>query len=116
MDLSEAAVAVLCENMYQELELWYPLLRLREAGATAYTVGPKAGAMFTSKLGYPVVADLAARDVDVADFDAVVIPGGHSPENMRRAPTSSTLSARWTSGARSWPRSATPGGCWPRPG
>lgn len=83
--LAEARVAVLCENQYQELELWYPLLRLREEGATAYTVGPKAGAMYVSKLGYPVVTDLAAGDVDAADFDAVVIPGGHSPEGMRKS-------------------------------
>ncbi len=85
MELQQATVAVLCENMYQELELWYPLLRLREEGAAAYTVGPKAGAMYTSKLGYPVVSDLAAGDLDAADFDAVIIPGGHSPENMRRS-------------------------------
>ena len=83
--LRGTTVAVLCENQYQELELWYPLLRLRAAGAAAYTVGPKAGAMYTSKLGYPVVSDLAAGDVDAADFDAVVIPGGHSPEGMRRS-------------------------------
>jgi protease I len=85
MKLQEATVAVLCENQYQELELWYPLLRLREERAAVYTVGPKAGAMYTSKLGYPVTCDLAAGDIAAADFDAVIIPGGHSPENMRRS-------------------------------
>lgn len=85
MNLSEATVAVLCENQYQELELWYPLLRLREEGATVYTVGPKAGAMYVSKLGYPVITDLSAEEVDAADVDAVIIPGGHSPEGMRRS-------------------------------
>lgn len=85
MTLSGCTVAVLTENQYQELELWYPLLRLREAGAVTYTVGPRAGAVYTSKLGYPVVSDLAAGDLDPSDFDAVVIPGGHSPEAMRRS-------------------------------
>lgn len=84
MKLSEATVAVLCENLYQELELWYPLLRLREAGASVFSVGPGAGALCTSRLGYPVVSDLSSAEVGADDFDAVVIPGGQSPERMRR--------------------------------
>jgi len=83
MNLAEAQIAVLAENQYQELELWYPLLRLREEGANVVVVGP-AEQTYGSKLGYPVTPDLAVADVDAADFDAVVIPGGFAPEGMRR--------------------------------
>jgi len=85
MDVGASRIAVLAENQYQELELWYPLLRLREAGAECFVVAPKAGATYTSKLGYPVVSDLAVGDVDASEFDAVVVPGGHAPEAMRRS-------------------------------
>jgi deglycase len=83
MNLAEAQIAVLAENQYQELELWYPLLRLREEGANVLVVGP-AEQTYGSKLGYPVTPDLAVGEVDAADFDAVVIPGGFAPEGMRR--------------------------------
>jgi protease I len=84
MDLADAQIAVLAENQYQELELWYPLLRLREEGANVVVVGPVAEQTYASKLGYPVKPDLAITEVDASDFDAVVIPGGFAPEGMRR--------------------------------
>lgn len=86
MELKGKKVAVLVENYYQELEVWYPLLRLREAGAKVETVGPEAGATYKSKLGYPVKADRAIKDVTASDYDGVVIPGGWSPDYMRRDP------------------------------
>lgn len=83
MNLNQAQVAVLAENMYQELELWYPLMRLREEGCNVVVVGA-AEQTYASKLGYPVKPDMAIADADPAMFDAVVIPGGFAPENMRR--------------------------------
>jgi protease I len=77
-------VAVLVEKLYEDLELWYPVLRLREAGCDVKIVGPKAGETYTSKHGYPAKADTAAADVSAGDFDAIVIPGGYSPDHMRR--------------------------------
>ncbi len=84
MDLSGKRIAVLVEDQYQEQELWYPVYRLREAGATVQIVGPEAGRTYASKHGYPVKTDVAAADVSGRDFDAVVIPGGYSPDLMRR--------------------------------
>ena len=78
-------VAVLVEKLYEDLELWYPVLRLREAGCDVKVVGPKAGESYASKHGYPAKADVAAKEVSAADFDAVVIPGGYSPDHMRRS-------------------------------
>lgn len=86
MELKGKRVAVLAENMYQELELWYPLLRLREAGAETFVVGSGSAQEYKSKLGYPVEVDVAADDVKAGDIDAVVIPGGYSPDLMRRYP------------------------------
>src|SRR4051794_19640934 len=77
-------VAVLVEKMYEDLELWYPVLRLREAGCAVTIVGPKAGESYPSKHGYPAKAEKAASEVKAEDFDAIVIPGGYSPDHMRR--------------------------------
>jgi putative intracellular protease/amidase len=63
MDLKGKRVAVLAENMYQELELWYPLLRLREAGAEAFVVGSGSADSYKSKLGYPVQVDMVADQI-----------------------------------------------------
>jgi len=86
MNLKGKRIAILVENYYQELEVWYPLLRLREAGAVVETVGPEAGATYKSKLGYPVKADRAIADASAADYDALLIPGGWAPDFMRRDP------------------------------
>ncbi|HJZ93497.1 MAG TPA: type 1 glutamine amidotransferase domain-containing protein [Gemmataceae bacterium] len=84
MELTGKRVAVLVEQQYQELEVWYPCYRLKEAGATVTMVGPKAGETYPSKLGYPAKSDKAAKDVSAGDFDAVVIPGGFAPDYFRR--------------------------------
>ena len=84
MDLTGRRVAVLVEQQYQEMEVWYPVYRLREAGCKVTLVGPEAGKTYPSKLGYPAKADAAADRVSAADFDAVVIPGGFAPDYIRR--------------------------------
>ena len=84
MNLSGKRVAVLVEQKYEELELWYPTLRLREAGAVVELVGPEVGKTYPSKLGYPAKTTLAAADAKAADFDGVVIPGGFAPDYVRR--------------------------------
>jgi len=86
MTLQGKRVAVLAENMYQELELWYPLLRLREAGAETLVVGTGSATTYTSKHGYPVDVDAVAGELRAADVDAVVVPGGYAPDLMRRYP------------------------------
>jgi protease I len=86
MDLTGKRVAVLLEQQYQELEVWYPVYRLREAGAKVFLVGPEADRAYNSKLGYPARADAAAGGVAADQFDAVVIPGGFAPDYIRRHP------------------------------
>ena len=84
MDLQNTRAAILVEQMYQEMEVWYPVYRLREAGCKVTLVGPEAGQTYPSKLGYPVKSDKAAKDVRADDFDLLVIPGGYAPDHMRR--------------------------------
>lgn len=79
-------VAIYADNMYQEMELWYPLYRLKEAGVKVTVVGAKAGQTYTSKLGYPVTADKSYDEISPRDFDGVIIPGGFAPDHMRRYP------------------------------
>ncbi len=77
-------VAVLAENIYEDLEAWYPILRLREAGVKVTVVGPAKGATYTSKHGYPLTADASMKSARAAQFDGVIIPGGYAPDKMRR--------------------------------
>jgi protease I len=86
MELSGKKVAVLADNMYQEMEIWYPLYRLREAGAEVVVLAARAGETYTSKLGYPVVANASYEDAKASDFDGVVVPGGFAPDIIRRYP------------------------------
>ncbi|MGH2499171.1 MAG: type 1 glutamine amidotransferase domain-containing protein [Candidatus Limnocylindria bacterium] len=83
-ELKGARVAVLVEETYEDLELWYPLFRLREAGAETILVGPSAGETYRSKHGYVAKADRGSADVSASDVDAVIIPGGYAPDRMRR--------------------------------
>jgi len=84
MDLEGKRIAVLAADLYQEMEIWYPLLRFREEGAETVAVGAEAGKTYSSKKGYPVVADKSIADVHAKDFDAVVIPGGWAPDTLRQ--------------------------------
>jgi protease I len=85
MDLHAARAAVLVEQQYQEMEIWYPVYRLREAGCKVTLVGPEAGQTYPSKLGYPAKSDKAAGDVSADEFDLIVIPGGFAPDFIRRS-------------------------------
>jgi protease I len=85
-ELKGKRAAILVEQQYQEMEVWYPLYRLKEAGCQVTLVGPEAGKTYPSKLGYPAKSDKGAEDVRADDFDLVVIPGGFAPDFIRRAP------------------------------
>ena len=84
MSLHGKRIAILAENMYQEMELWVPYYRLKEEGAEVKVVGAGGAKSYTSKHGYPVSVDVQAEQVKAVEFDAVVVPGGYAPDMMRR--------------------------------
>src|SRR5437016_8053813 len=86
MKLQGKRIAILAENMYQEMELWVPYYRFKEEGAEVKVVGAGGAKAYTSKHGYPVNVDVQADQVKAVEFDAVVVPGGYAPDLMRRHP------------------------------
>lgn len=79
-----AKVAILVENKYEDLELQYPRLRLKEAGHAVEMIGARAGETYIGKWGYPQKSEKEAKAVNARDYDLIVIPGGMSPDFMRR--------------------------------
>ncbi len=86
MELNGKKIAILVDNYYQEMEVWYPLYRLKEAGAQVVIVAAKAAETYTSKMGYPVKSDKSYYDVRSSEFDGVIVPGGYAPDHIRRHP------------------------------
>ena len=85
MRLQGKRVALLAENLYQEMELWVPYYRLKEEGAEVKVIGHGGATSYASKHGYPVSVDAQAESISAVEFDAVVIPGGFAPDMMRRS-------------------------------
>ncbi|QGJ71568.1 Intracellular proteinase pfpI [Planctomycetales bacterium 10988] len=82
--LSGQRILMFVGDIYEDLELWYPKLRLQEAGAEVVVAGPKAGEKYAGKHGYPCVSDAALDDMQASDFDGLVVPGGFMPDKLRR--------------------------------
>lgn len=99
MSGGKGLAVVLAEHIYENLELHYPRLRLIEAGYDVRVVGPKKGESYTSKEGYPVVADATFEDFEPASVKILVIPGGFAPDKLRRYPACNDLVAEvWKAG------------------
>ncbi len=81
--MSKKRIAILIEDLYQDLEVWYPIYRLREAGYEVITIEPRNQKRYIGKNGYPIDVDCSINDVSPEDFDAVVIPGGFAPDKLR---------------------------------
>lgn len=70
-------------DRYEDLELWYPRIRMKEAGAEVVVAGVEAGKTHHGKHGYPCVAEHALADLDAGDFDGVIVAGGMQPDELR---------------------------------
>lgn len=79
-------IAVLVADMFEDVELWYPYYRLLEAEHEVHLVGCEAGSSHTGKKGTAAQTTHGASDVSAEDYAAVVVPGGFSPDYMRRCP------------------------------
>jgi protease I len=84
--MAQKKAAVLIEDFYQDMEVWYPYYRLIEAGFDAKLVAKEANKDYKGKNGYPATSEVAAKSVKGSDFDVVIIPGGWAPDKMRLIP------------------------------
>jgi protease I len=82
--LDGVRILTLVGDDYEDLELWYPKLRLEEAGAHVTVAGAMQGRTYPGKHGYPCTSDAAISDMEAADFHGIVIPGGWMPDKLRR--------------------------------
>ena len=78
---------ILIADHYQDLEVWYPLLRLKEAGWSVVSAGVESRKNYTGKNGYPIVVDTHVDEIRAEEFDCVIVPGGWAPDYIRRSPS-----------------------------
>jgi protease I len=79
-------ILMVVDDIYEDLELWYPKLRLIEAGVHVTVAGPEADKKYAGKHGYPCKSDAAIADMEAGDFQGLVLPGGFMPDKLRRDP------------------------------
>jgi len=82
--LAGKRILMFVAEIYEDLEVWYPKLRLTEAGAKVVLAGPEARKTYPGKHGYPCVTDAAIADMRATEFDGLVVPGGFMPDKLRR--------------------------------
>jgi protease I len=78
-------VLSLIDHEFEDLEFWYPILRLKENGHEVVIAGPTKGQVYIGKYGVPATSDIAYEDVVSTQFDALLVPGGWAPDKIRRS-------------------------------
>jgi protease I len=84
MTLQGKTVLFFAGPLYEDLELWYPKIRLEEEGARTVVAGT-GEKTYQGKRGYPLTVDTSVDGLEAADFAGLVIPGGYAPDIMRRS-------------------------------
>ena len=84
MGRSEKRILAFIEDQFEDLELWYPVLRCREAGFTVDVAGKEKGRVYTGKYGVPATAELSFAGLDTSVYDGLLVPGGWAPDKLRR--------------------------------
>lgn len=86
MRLQGVTVICLLDDEFEDLELWYPVYRVREEGGTVLFAGPTKGREHIGKYGVPAIADLSYDELDASKMDGILVPGGWAPDKIRRYP------------------------------
>ncbi len=84
MRLKGKKVLALVHDDFEDLELWYPILRLREEGAQVDLVGEGAEKIYIGKYGVPAKSGYSFSEIDPSQYDALLVPGGWAPDKLRR--------------------------------
>lgn len=86
MRLTGKKVLSFVHHEFEDLELWYPILRLREEGAEVELAGEETGVDYIGKYGVPATSDLSYGEALANEYDALLVPGGWAPDKIRRFP------------------------------
>ncbi|CAM4230974.1 type 1 glutamine amidotransferase [Corallococcus sp. ZKHCc1 1396] len=78
-----ARIAFIVANDFEDSELSVPVEKVKQAGHEAVLIGVEAGKVLKGKKGSEVTTEQAVKDLKAADFDALVVPGGYSPDHLR---------------------------------
>lgn len=84
MNCAGKRILAFTDEEFEDLEMWYPILRLREAGAIVDVAGLTADTVYTGKYGVPLKSDIAFGDASAKEYDALYVPGGWAPDKLRR--------------------------------
>jgi len=84
MSLDHKTILFFAGPLYEDLELWYPKIRLEEEGARTVVAGT-GEKTYQGKRGYPLTVDTSVDEISSDQFDGLVIPGGYAPDIMRRS-------------------------------
>jgi len=86
MKLKDKKILMFVAAEYEDLELQYPKYRMLEEGGKVVIAGIKGKEVYSGKNGYPCKSDISFEEVNVDEFDALIIPGGYAPDKLRRIP------------------------------
>lgn len=86
MELNNQKILIFVANEFEDMELLYPKFRMLEAGAKVVVAGEKAKETYKGKHGNPCQSDISFDNVNVNEFDALIIPGGYAPDKIRDIP------------------------------
>lgn len=84
MKLQGKKYVMLVEDGFEDLELWYPVIRLREEGAEVYLVSGEKGKVYTGKHGLKAKSDKSVSEISSNEIDGILVPGGWAPDKLRR--------------------------------
>jgi protease I len=84
MELQGKRILAFTDDEFEDLEMWYPILRLRESGAEVVIAGSKAKTTYVGKYGVPLQSDVSFDDIQADDFAGLYVPGGWAPDKLRR--------------------------------
>jgi len=79
-------ILILLENGVEDSEFIYPYYRFQEEGFKMDIVAPKAKKEYIGKRGVAFLSEFSPGEVDLDDYDAMIIPGGQAPDRMRIHP------------------------------
>lgn len=86
MRLQDKHLVMLVEEGFEDLELWYPVIRLREEGAIVTLLGTGSSKSYNGKYGLKAEADSIVGQLNPQKIDGVLVPGGWAPDKLRRYP------------------------------